>query len=236
MSNLINNKLLWEDYEESILIDKKNVNIFKISLDIYQIIKEHFMLVLTDDELNKASKFKQESDTKRYVIGKFCTKMILAKMMNKKPADIHFEFSEYKKPYINDINFNISHSGDYVVIAFSTYSVGIDIEAINPVLDYQELIHQCFNGEEIKKIIDLDSFYLFWTRKESLLKATGEGLINDLPTINCTQEKTERFGIFYELKSFKLNDGYFLSIASSENQDIYKYWDLKTLTNIINFP
>ncbi|RNL52567.1 4'-phosphopantetheinyl transferase family protein [Pedobacter jejuensis] len=227
MDNLINDKLLWEDYEERTLVNKHFINIFKISLDKYQAIKNNCKQILTADELTKASKFKQARDTKRYVIGKFYSKMILAKMINKKPADIHFQFNEYKKPYINNINFNISHSGDYVVLAISPYAVGIDIEAINPVLDYQELIHQCFKEEEIKRITDLDSFYLFWTRKEALLKATGEGLTDNLPTINCTEEKTERFGVFYELKSLKLNDGYFLSTASPDHQSIYKYWHLK---------
>ncbi|MCZ4222979.1 4'-phosphopantetheinyl transferase family protein [Pedobacter rhodius] len=219
--------MLWEDYDEITLINKNFINIFKISLDIYQIIKDSYKLILTADELKKASRFIQEQDKKRYVIGKYYSKMLLAKMMNKKSADIHFEFNEYKKPFINSINFNISHSGEYVVLAISPYSVGIDIEVLNPILDYQELIHQCFNEEEIKRITDLDSFYLFWTRKEALLKATGEGLIDNLPTINCTEEKTDRFGVFYELKSFKLNDGYFLSTASSDHKSIYKYWHLK---------
>ncbi|MFC4210505.1 4'-phosphopantetheinyl transferase family protein [Pedobacter lithocola] len=226
MNNLINHVLHWQVYDKSIIIDDNYINVFKISVDIYQTIKDSCKLILTSDELNKANRFAQEDDKKRYIVGKFYSKMLLAKMMDKKPTDIHFEFNKYKKPYINNIHFNISHSGDYVVIGLSTNAIGVDIEYINTNLDYQNLIYQCFNGKEIKMITDLYSFYLFWTRKEALLKATGEGLTDNLPAIDCTVKNAERFGVFYELKSFKLNDGYFLSIASSKHQSMYKYWHL----------
>jgi len=227
LNNLINDTLFWQDYEESVLTDKNYVNIFKISLDYYQAIEDTCKLILAAYELEKAARFIHELDRKRYVIGKFYSKMLLSKLMNINPADVYFEFNEYKKPYINNIHFNISHSADYVVIALSTNTIGIDIEFIDPKLNYQELIYQCFSKEEIKVIKDIDSFYLFWTRKEALLKATGEGLTDNLPAIDCTGDHVDRFGISYELKSFKLNEGYFLSTASSKHQSIYKYWDLK---------
>ncbi|KQR67625.1 4'-phosphopantetheinyl transferase superfamily protein [Pedobacter sp. Leaf176] len=227
MNNLISDSLLWEDFNENFNLDKSHIHIFKISLDSYQVIKKSYEFILTADELSKAARFTQEPDRIRYIIGKFYSKMLLAKILNENPADIGFEFNQYKKPYVNNIHFNISHSGDFVVIAISKNAIGIDIELINPNFNYEELIYQCFGDDEIKVIKDMDSFYLFWTRKEALLKATGEGLTDNLPAINCTTRFEERFGIQYELRSFKLDEGYFLSTASSEHNSVYKNWHLK---------
>ncbi|KQS32324.1 4'-phosphopantetheinyl transferase superfamily protein [Pedobacter sp. Leaf194] len=227
LNKLIHNNIFWNDYEEHTLLNKDCVNIFKISIDSYQAIKDISKLILTDDELKKEERFIQENDRKRYITGKVYSKLLVAKMLNKDPADVHFEYNRYKKPYINGIHFNISHSGDCVMLAISTGVVGIDIEHIDPNLNYDELSKQCFSEAEINMITDLDIFYLFWTRKEALLKATGEGLTDDLPAINCTEALVERFGVFYELKSFKLNEAYVLSTASTKPKSIYQYWYLK---------
>lgn len=77
------------------------------------------------------------------------------------------------------IHFNISHSHDKVIVVVSdTGPVGIDIEWIRPihVPDYKD----CFTPSEWNKILNTNSteetFFNFWTKKESLLKAKGVGL------------------------------------------------------------
>lgn len=67
------------------------------------------------------------------------------------------------------IEFNVSHSGDFIVYAFATTTpVGIDIEQIRPMGDDRERI--------IAEAISEEDFFARWTAKEAVLKASGAGL------------------------------------------------------------
>ena len=69
--------------------------------------------------------------------------------------------------------------------------VGIDIEAIQ--FD-EDLANVIFNAEELDAIKSSDEpavkFTELWTRKESFLKLTGEGLRDDLKNILYDVNKT----------------------------------------------
>ena len=105
---------------------------------------------------------------------------------NYKIEDIRY--SSYKRPYLEGgIDFNISHSGSYVVCGLSNkYKLGIDIEEIKSIKldDFKDL----WTEDEWKQILDATNsnyqFYNYWTKKEALLKASGEGLSIPLRQVN----------------------------------------------------
>ncbi|MBK6522730.1 MAG: 4'-phosphopantetheinyl transferase superfamily protein [Sphingobacteriaceae bacterium] len=78
--------------------------------------------------------------------------------------------------------FNLSNSGKKAVFAFSRNAdVGIDLEMIRTLPDLEELIQKNFTTKETEYINKLENeklkrFFLFWTIKESYLKAIGEGM------------------------------------------------------------
>ena len=83
-----------------------------------------------------------------------------------------------------DTPFNLSHSGEYVLCAFSDRKeaqVGCDLEMIG---EYREKVaKRFFCGEEYAHIIGTDSeeerkelFYRYWVLKESFMKATRRGM------------------------------------------------------------
>jgi len=84
------------------------------------------------------------------------------------------------KPYFPEgPNFNISHSGNWVVCALSqTGRIGVDIEQVKP-LSFEDFQTQ-FTPREWQAIRSAPdpfaAFYRFWTAKESLIKADGRGL------------------------------------------------------------
>jgi 4'-phosphopantetheinyl transferase len=68
---------------------------------------------------------------------------------------------------------SISHSGQRVGVATAPEPVGLDVELIAPIAVEEMASHVLGPGEQAE---DLAEFYTYWTRKESAVKATGDGL------------------------------------------------------------
>jgi len=74
----------------------------------------------------------------------------------------------------HQIEVSVSHSGDRVVVAATAVApVGVDVEQIGPVDQARLADHVLAPGEVASSVTD---FFRYWTRKESVLKATGDGL------------------------------------------------------------
>ncbi|HDL5698303.1 TPA: 4'-phosphopantetheinyl transferase superfamily protein [Mannheimia haemolytica] len=95
------------------------------------------------------------------------------------------------RPFVNSeqIDFNISHSGDWIAVIFShsfvKLAVGIDIEHPQKIRRYQDLICHYGNAEEQNVLLANHSpilsnlaerFYLSWCLREAILKSQGVGI------------------------------------------------------------
>ncbi len=132
--------------------------------------------------------------------------------------DVSIMHGEHGKPYIpghEEINYNVSHSGDYSICAFSDSPVGVDIERIT---DYNDLLLKklASRGEaEAFSSIPQDKknfeFFSLWTKKESYLKYTGQGISTDLRTLfQGNEDKIQSLNFF---KGTNLN-GYVYTICT----------------------
>jgi 4'-phosphopantetheinyl transferase len=101
-----------------------------------------------------------------------------------------FMKGEHGKPAVSPTPapffFNLSHCKQAVAcITSDEGEVGIDVECLERYKP--SLAEYCMNDDELRKIAasdDVDAtFTLLWTRKEALLKLTGEGITDDLK--NC---------------------------------------------------
>ena len=78
------------------------------------------------------------------------------------------------------LEFNLSHSGTWVLCALGGFPLGCDLEEIRPVdlklgrrfhpLEYTDILSMPTEQERLML------FYRYWTLKESFLKATGLGM------------------------------------------------------------
>jgi hypothetical protein len=81
------------------------------------------------------------------------------------------------KPYIEDanLNFNISHTGNYIIaiVRLGCDSVGIDMEMVQ-YKDRDKIINRFFQRDEVDYINSSDDknleFYKIWTKKEAFIK------------------------------------------------------------------
>ena len=77
--------------------------------------------------------------------------------------------------------FNLSHSGERVMCAVSSFEIGCDVEKIKPT--NLKIAKRFFFENEYKAIAELTTeeeqqnmFFRLWTLKESYMKMTGEGM------------------------------------------------------------
>jgi len=91
------------------------------------------------------------------------------------------------------LRFNVSHSAGLALIAVSAeHRLGIDIEKTRADVDITTLAERFFSTREragLRALPDhlrVSGFFACWTRKESFLKATGEGLSFPLADFSVT--------------------------------------------------
>ncbi len=184
--------------------------------------------MLLKDELAQINKFKLKEDRIRGICGKVVAKILLSKYTGIRKDEISIQKGKYGKPYFNNkehIQFNISHSEEYVILAFTKEEkVGIDIEKIREFNDYKDIARQFFCDFESRDVINTNSinhFFKYWTQKEAFVKATGEGLWRDLTSfgiknntvylVRCNGKKFLLHG--WNVHSFNIRGEYMVSIA-----------------------
>lgn len=126
---------------------------------------------------------------------------------------------KYGKPYLQEsnVNFNISHSGQWVVIGFSNNRIGIDVEEkelvnVHEVLSFFSSVnrkHIFSYGSDLKK-----AFKFFWSAKEARGKYVGTGL-NDFWGRDVWQWEKDEWN---KMKQFELDNGAALSICGEDNE------------------
>lgn len=103
------------------------------------------------------------------------------------------------KPYIQDsnVNFNISHTGNYIIaiVRLGYDSVGIDMEIVQ-YKDRDKIINRFFQKEEIDFINSSNDknleFYKVWTKKEAFIKKNAMNM-SYISKINVLKEDIYTF-------------------------------------------
>jgi 4'-phosphopantetheinyl transferase len=165
------------------------VHIWRACLDqsLEQI--QHYSSVLSADEQQRAERFRFERDRHRFIASRGILRSILSNYLNLPPAQIQFSYGDRGKPFLRvpvaDLSFNLSHSQDWFVCAvIKGCQVGIDVEFSRPLSDLEQLTRRFFAPQEHQAIMALPPeeqatvFLHYWTAKEALLKAIGEGLVD----------------------------------------------------------
>lgn len=122
-------------------------------------------------------------------------------------AEVRIEKDEKGKPYLegySDLYISISHSGPYIACAFGDKPVGVDTEMwkAHPKwrrivdkmhLREREAFDRACGGEASEEAEEpVEAFCDLWVRKESFLKAIGEGLRIPLYAFDTTEERVRQ--------------------------------------------
>lgn len=190
---------------------------------------------LSLDEQKKANAFKRDDLKHKYRVSRAKLRFVLAEYLGCQPQQIRFELGDYGKPYVVDspVYFNLSHSGDVLVIAISSCEqIGVDVEQYQDRKSLPSLVEKCFSSSEVKFWKNLNEeqrlkvFYQFWVRKEAFVKAVGRGIALGLE--NCVLD-TQSFQTFIDLPS-----GY--GKPSNWKIDAIDLWEQYASAVVVNVP
>jgi len=182
-----------------IIMDAAKTLIWQSRLDLGVEAVNALSKLLSEDEQYRASRFYREADRRRYVVARGQLRRLLSSQLHVQPASIRFSYSKLGKPLLGapdcPLNFNVSHSGDLALFAFSeNCHPGIDIELLQRQVEYDNLARRFFSPNEYALLMNIPvesrkrAFLAVWTRKEAVIKALGEGLALSLKTFEVTAD------------------------------------------------
>lgn len=156
----------------------------------------YYLNFLNQEEIDKILKYKRYEDSLRSLYGK----LILKNMLNL--DKIQLKYNKWRKPELlnsSRIHFNISHSGEWVVVGVATKPIGIDIQKMDKI--DLSITKKYFSKVESEYIFSLpqndriNAFFKLWTLKEAFIKAKGMGLYMALNsfTIDISNRKPVLF-------------------------------------------
>lgn len=170
--------------------------------------------------IRRARAFRRVEDQWRFLLGRY----LIRTFVNQGLPNFKFEFNKLEftkegRPFLPNQNFdfNISHSGRYVVGTFSqTSRVGIDIE-FQKVIDLEDFTYTMNDNQwiEVNEAPNpFNKFFWFWTIKESVIKADGRGLAIPLTDIVVENNTVNYDGKIWHLYPFAIDADHKCCLAS----------------------
>lgn len=173
----------------------------------------HYNL-LNEIEREKANLFHHSEDRARFMLGCAISRLVLGKQLTMSPLQVPINRTcsvcklAHGRPQlpVGMPQLSVSHSGERVAVAFTTSTpIGIDVEQINSNIDVLKMAVGVLTDIEIAQLMQLpverriEGFLTYWTRKEAILKATGEGLMISPSNLTVSTQIIYRNYLFFRI-------------------------------------
>jgi 4'-phosphopantetheinyl transferase len=191
------------------------------------------MTYLSPEKREKIRKFHRVEDAKRALLGDILVRHLICTKLKIRNEQLIFSQNEYGKPFLinsNDIQYNVSHSGSWVVCAIDNLPVGIDIE-FQQQINF-DIAKRFFSKDEYNDLMSKNEsdrpgyFYCLWTFKESYIKAAGKGLSIPLDSFSIKEIgadiKIDTLNNFKDcfFKKCNIDDNYKMAVCALNNSFI----------------
>jgi 4'-phosphopantetheinyl transferase len=157
--------------------------------------RDEFVADLNDVERGRLTAYVRDADKARFLLGCTIVRRLLAGRFSLPAAKVRLDRTcpECGKPHgkvrSDGVELSVTHSGDLVGVAVGDRPVGLDVEQVDPGVDVDALAGIVLSPEEVQELSRYDgldksrAFTTYWTRKEAVVKANGDGLRTDLRTV-----------------------------------------------------
>lgn len=142
---------------------------------------------LSEEEIARAERLRRHGDRLRFVTARARLREIIGSYSGISPRDIRIGKHERGKPFIahpegKHPEFNISHSGRLILMAFTrNRQIGIDVERYRNLNNAAKIMKRFFSREEADYYLNCSEnmkdsrFFKLWTAREAYVKAVGKG-------------------------------------------------------------
>ncbi len=179
----------WAEGPRRLDLGGGEIHVWRARLDCDESLLRRFEATLSSDEKSRAERFHFSRDRSGYIAGRGILRELLARYVNRSPAELEFDYGSKGKPFLpqenamRSVEFNVSHSQGLALLAFAAgRNLGVDVEFVRPDVAATEIAERYLSSEEAAELRALpparraEGFFLCWTRKEAYIKARGEGL------------------------------------------------------------
>ncbi|GAB2536891.1 4'-phosphopantetheinyl transferase superfamily protein [Spirosoma aerophilum] len=233
-------KVPWLNWQDCTYTDR--LAVFRFQWDRNEHGFSYLSSLLQPDEILRSQRYFRLEDRQRYVYGRAILRILSGAYIGQRPDQIRIETGLNKKPIVvNDGGWgcNLSHSGNWIVLAIAQGDVGIDIEHLKPDFPFYDLFSTSFSQSE-QQFIEAGTkpgnrFYQLWTRKEALIKASGKGIDEDfvqIPSLAGQYEVPDNLlgkAENWEVNSFSISSDYAAAVAYSLTLVNPKFYTLNSV-------
>ena len=145
--------------------------------------------LLTNDEREERDRFRFAKERHRCLVTRALVRSVLSRYADVPPDRWRFVANQYGRPEVAEprlvppLRFNLSHTNGLIVCLVATgREVGVDVEERQRSAELLGFAHGYFSPFEIAALSSLpkreqvDRVVMYWTLKESYIKARGMGL------------------------------------------------------------
>jgi 4'-phosphopantetheinyl transferase len=150
--------------------------------------------MLDSSEQARAQRYLLADDRDRFLLGAALLRTSAGHHLGVRPADVSVDRtcpwceSQHGRPVLagTGLHASVSHSGGVVAVAITAAGpVGVDVEA-GRAIDISAVTDSVCTPAERSCVTGLGDFYAYWTRKEAVLKAAGDGLRRPMTDLSIT--------------------------------------------------
>jgi len=150
--------------------------------------------MLDSSEQARAPRYRLADDRDRFLLGAALLRTAAGHHLGVRPADVSVDRTcpwcenQHGRPVLagTGLHASVSHSGDVVAVAITVAGpVGVDVEA-GRAIDFGAVTDSVCTPAERACVAGAGDFYAYWTRKEAVLKATGDGLRRTMTDLSIT--------------------------------------------------
>ena len=209
------------------------------------VVLEQLLNRVSPDKKARLKRFYRQEDTLRGLFADLLIRDVIMRKTGLKNEEIAFTPNYYGKPFLegrDDIQFNLSHSGAWVVGVIDSRPVGIDVEQVQSI--DLAISRNYYSPDEHRDLMSKDDkfdyFFTLWALKESYIKILGKGLSHPLDAFSIKFETPEEIIIRVEDKrihdiffqQYHIDKGYKMAVCAEHN-GIPKEFNIVTTDELI---
>ncbi len=152
--------------------------------------------VLSEDELFRCMRIRVDDAQRCALHSRYFLRMLLGERLGQDPDALVFNYSEYGKPSVAGIEFNVSHSANiWACVTTKKATLGFDIEKISPFS--VRMAKRFFCKKELAYLAEGDialRFARLWAGKEAAIKHQGGRVLDGIKRYHI-DFKTQRHAV-----------------------------------------